>query len=1002
MTAGVRGVTTAYSATSTISGTIPAATQAGDTLVMYCGGAWSSTLPAGWTTLNVLTGTNFNGLTAYRTAVAGDAGSTLTVSLAGSSGQELAIVAVTGSYASPVAFGIRDSSLTANTVTATSTSVNGLLLWLGSARVTSSTISLSRTVTVEGTRTGDTNACLYVASETAAGGSAAGTFTPSPLGSGGSYYAVVAFTLLVPTLSGGGQLSTVVPVTAAPLSGGGQLSTKAAVTAALSGGGDATIGSLTDTTDSPGPVAPDPPATVTDPPVDTQPDPGADPEDPVQVPDPLIPAPVILDVMRVSHTYPAPTLSRGMPSDWTPTATVTEAWGHWRIYVAGVDRTLFRGSPTQIGSYTLAEPFGAGPATLILPRVTPWDAPGSGALAWLKPGEPVVLARVRPTGAVEGRWWGVIGSEDPELDESQWTYQVALVGEAWVGDLQTCKPPTYLPPTDIGTVIPDTLNAVVSRRIGKVPRVTTGILTNQRGASDQGVLEYAQSLLATATTDDGSNQWTLARPALNSPGLVMRLKDKTTVAWSVRAGQPGVSVRISRDATQAPNRIYGRGVATTGYAWANWKYPNAGTDQAPAYPFSGAGHVITVGTTDADTSTGDGVSTWQQRVNDLNLTKNVPVDGVYNSSDAAVCRDIQDHYGLAVDGVVGPQTWAATFDVGANGTSLTGAFRLPLAWDPKVMPRLYHADGSDAGANSAYDSTLLVVDRDENFGSGISKVDGIRSAKAELARDRTPGWAGSITLTMDPPEGARWDIREGQNVKLKGWFGRDVVLHIAQVAVNVADGSVSLTVDEKARDLATLGSIISRNREAKDDPARLPTRRLRRSKLNPDAIVEFDGESAGGVIPRHALYGGLWTVIRIPVSQAGQVAKVTMTTTTPASPFCVAFFGDQVTPADLIHLVGADPLTSDGTGYGPFDRNYNALLDYGFVEAIGGPGQAAGYDPGYQTSPYTGDSTVLTGKMVSTASWSYRSSKPPWLWLAEFSPTSCFISGRIFPAPVDL
>jgi hypothetical protein len=166
------------------------------------------------------------------------------------------------------------------------------------------------------------------------------------------------------------------------------------------------------------------------------------------------------------------------------------------------------------------------------------------------------------------------------------------------------------------------------------------------------------------------------------------------------------------------------------------------------------------------------VSDWQERVNDLNLTADLRVDGVYNSNDAEACRVIQRHFGLTVDGVVGPQTWAATFDVGANGTDLGSAFRLPLAWDPKVMPRLYHADGSDAGANPAYDSTVIVVDRDENFGSGVTKTQARRSARAELARDANPGWVGTITLDADPPRGPGGTSYEGQNIRVNGHHGR--------------------------------------------------------------------------------------------------------------------------------------------------------------------------------------------------------------------------------------
>jgi hypothetical protein len=195
---------------------------------------------------------------------------------------------------------------------------------------------------------------------------------------------------------------------------------------------------------------------------------------------------------------------------------------------------------------------------------------------------------------------------------------------------------------------------------------------------------------------------------------------------------------------------------------------------------------------------------------------------------------------------------------------------------------------------------------------------------------------------------------------------------------------------------------MKRNKESATNPARLPAPKLRHSRLQSDNVVEFDGESVGGKIPRIALYGGLWTVIRVPVSQVGTVAKIEMRTVSPASEFTVAFFGAPVTAAQLLAYVGANPLTARSDHFGPYDWAYDQLVALGFQEAIGGPGQAAGYDPGYQTSPVTGGTTPLTGRLISTGSWTYQSVRPPWLWIALWAKTSCFISGRIYPQPVTL
>jgi len=145
----------------------------------------------------------------------------------------------------------------------------------------------------------------------------------------------------------------------------------------------------------------------------------------------------------------------------------------------------------------------------------------------------------------------------------------------------------------------------------------------------------------------------------------------------------------------------------------------------------------------------------------------------------------------------------------------------------------------------------------------------------------------------------------------------------------------------------------------------------------------------GEIIPRHAIYGGLWTVIHIPLSEAGQVAKLDVRSQSPAAPFCMAFFAGPVTPAHLVRLVG-DPLS----GTNPFARTEAkgiALDDLGLIEAFGAPGSAAGYGRGQEG---TG---TLTGQLIDTGGLSYISARPPWIWVAEWSPTSTFISGRMLP-----
>lgn len=54
------------------------------------------------------------------------------------------------------------------------------------------------------------------------------------------------------------------------------------------------------------------------------------------------------------------------------------------------------------------------------------------------------------------------------------------------------------------------------------------------------------------------------------------------------------------------------------------------------------------------------VRTWQQKMSDRGWT--ITVDGWYGPSSQATCKAFQQEKGLTVDGIVGPKTWAATWN----------------------------------------------------------------------------------------------------------------------------------------------------------------------------------------------------------------------------------------------------------------------------------------------------------------------------------------------------
>lgn len=56
---------------------------------------------------------------------------------------------------------------------------------------------------------------------------------------------------------------------------------------------------------------------------------------------------------------------------------------------------------------------------------------------------------------------------------------------------------------------------------------------------------------------------------------------------------------------------------------------------------------------------GDDVRRWQQQAVYWGMA--LDVDGVYGPESEGICKILQDKWGLEVDGIVGPKTWARTF-----------------------------------------------------------------------------------------------------------------------------------------------------------------------------------------------------------------------------------------------------------------------------------------------------------------------------------------------------
>ncbi len=678
-------------------------------------------------------------------------------------------------------------------------------------------------------------------------------------------------------------------------------------------------------------------------------------------------------IRRHSEVMPGPTVTASSwPVDWTAASLVDEDYGRLQVVVEGVDVTYYLGVPIEFPSWSRMEPFGSSQATLRFPQITAFHV----LPAWCVSGASVDIRFVRTEGgAIVSRFAGVVTAFGHSEDDGVFT--ITASGAVLADDLQLRQPGFLTAPRDIGDLIADVLNSTVSRRHDEITPVVTGCMSAVTGGWEPKVTGYVQELLATAIT--GGRQWTV-RCDVRSP--VLTLKDTDTVQWTVHNGQRGVKIDLAQDWSQATNVYYGEGIASDGGRWRNARYPNWHPDDTPAYPNANASKTIKVGTTDAGTDSGSGVSDWQRRVG-------VAVTGRFTLADRRKAVEVQSAAGIQRDGIVGPQTWAATFGTGSN-TGTLNCFYMPLAYSPTVMPRLYGPDGDDLGANPAYNANALRVEEKIDFGQQVSKDEGIRAAGEMLTRSINPGWSGTVAFAdVDPQELSRFEIQEGLNGRIRGFRGTDLIVHAA--AVDVSEDSVSVTVDTNARDYPTLDAIRDRERNA-TDPAKSAITRLTQGSVT-EARATFDAESPAGHVPRFALFSNLWSVVRIPFGSYGSIVRSEITTSSSIREFSVAVFSQPITAAGLLSLVG-NPLTAESN---PWSDAADELEAAGLLMSWGWYQQPAGYYPGEYSDPDGETESPLTGRMLDDASWDYASTQAPWLWVAVIATGSCYVEGRFWP-----
>lgn len=677
-------------------------------------------------------------------------------------------------------------------------------------------------------------------------------------------------------------------------------------------------------------------------------------------------------VRRRSLVFDTPTLdANNRPVNWQPASVTNEAWGRIRVIVDDTDLTFIRDVPVEIRGWASNEPFGDAVAHVAFPMLTPFDSIED----FIAPFARVKFQRVTPEGlATDVLFSGFAVDYTHESTETDFLIVVELLGSFYELDLRLTAPQFIKQVSDIGHQIAESFNfqrTILQSPLGPMNTPTTGVVGWNNTAYEKWASEYYQGLLSRLRLRNG-DQWTILCQD-DQPELV--LKDRETVHWTIHAGQPGAIVRVHHDLLQ-PNVVFGEGINSSRCLWRNTKYPNLRATPPPSWPDIYLG----VGTIDP------AVLVWKEEMYLHGWRDLLDPGFTFTARDSEATKDFQERAGVQIDGIVGPQTWTATFQQGDNAGDPGGVFVDSLASDIRVEPVTRSASGGVTGWNPKYDPAIPRIEQFVNFGQNALRSVAIEDAKRMVREWDEPGWYGSIELHADPQEGSRLEIRAGQNILVKDFHGEDTMFHIAQSRVDVGSMSVSLQVDTNARDLMTLTAMDQRDAEAKTHP--WASRRLGRRTTShvEDQFPLWDCESGAGVIPRMGQQAGLWNIVRVPAAEFGQVVQVEFVTHDPCE-FAVAIF-DRYHPASTLQGWGA-----------PTDTNFWKHMpgEWGLLVGWGGEGEMGGYWPGRQSG-----NDPKTGWLVDKSAWYFQSTQPPWLWVAVWTEITTHIKGRLYPGPLDL
>ncbi len=692
------------------------------------------------------------------------------------------------------------------------------------------------------------------------------------------------------------------------------------------------------------------------------------------------------------------------PADWG-LSTFSKAAGQLvyapaarpRILIGDVDWTYPNDVPTMLDDVKFIDPLKYGTAQVTIPAINPQYPPAFlGNVVDYFRGKRVTVQLVidhddAPAEIVvpdyHKSWVTRVDTDGPSL--------VLMLGGEAAGRLSALvvPPMVYTRRQTVEHIIVATLHDARVKAVKGDADDTAVVI--RRGGTDGLTLVNEHVAIDAATSGDPITYWP------DSNGVYRRtVKDTTTIHGTVYLEGGLVNQSLSQDFMEQPNYAYVRGETRTGELIANFKTPGQTQGPAPDFPLSSG--VLENGMTNADTTSGAGITALQQQlaIHDF-YDYDEGVQGTFEDVLEDGVRNFQRFARLTVTGTVNETTWNRLYNLQKIGFSLDGAQEFPTAADPRLDRFLRTANGSKYAANPEWDPHVQPV------GLWIDGGRMTKRASAQLAESKLAPEGGIWTGTLTFKSGFIWgdhtpgdpvteemvaDRREllpNMNLKVV-WFAgsgaEGIVFHVS----GKDDGpeeSQALVSTHPAPTMETFAAN-ERLREARSNLGRAWSGHVRASQVRQDNAGSWD-TSSGWLAVDIPVTGGEWNEILIPAGQSGIVQRI-RTEMQDTREYALILSQGRL---GLGRLNTINPLANPGSGSEWYEVTATADLfeRRGVLDTWGTYNQPCGYDPGKKS---TGASK--TGLFVERAGFNYTTNSGHGLYLYVYPEAdTTLLSGRI-------